>query len=100
MKKLKLDIDALKVDTFEASVTLPQLGTVHGLVAHTSPDGCGSLDGCPMTVVGSEPGVTCQLECTGSCGYTYCAFDCPHGQSNGDTCACASAVTCAPDPGC
>jgi len=78
MKKLKLDIDALKVDTFDAGDALPRTGTVRGLVAHTQ-------NACPvpLTVVGSDPGATCLLECTGTCGNTY-----------GDCCGASGRFTC------
>ena len=93
MEKLRLDLDRLVVESFDAGGTLSR-GTVQGL-AYTPC--CDSIEQCKMTVVGTDVGITCQLECTGSCGFTYCVADCTHGQTNGQTCGCATAVTCAPN---
>lgn len=94
MKKLSLKVESLAVESFEAGAAAYPVGTVQGR-AYTP--GCDSIQICKLTVVGSDEGVTCQLECTGSCGYTYCAGDCTHGQTNGATCACATAISCPGD---
>jgi len=84
MKKLKLELDALRVETFDAGAAAPRAGTVRALAYTPS---CDSIIECKLTVVETWD-VTCNLECTGSCGYTYCAGDCTHGQTSGQTCAC------------
>jgi hypothetical protein len=94
MKKLKLEIDALKVDSFDAGSAVPGVGTVRAL-GQTSP-GCPSQQICPFTVQNDSIfDGSCNLECTGSCGATNCAGDCTHGQTNGATCPCG--MTLAPD---
>ena len=40
MKKLRLDLDALAIDTFEADETTRERGTVVGHLPRTSPDVC------------------------------------------------------------
>ncbi|HKP76871.1 MAG TPA: hypothetical protein VJT67_15180 [Longimicrobiaceae bacterium] len=86
MKKLSLDMEALEVQSFEVGSAPARLGTVQGM-GETA--GCDSLRICgpdDPSYVSCE--ATCDLACTGSCGYTYCAGDCTHGQTNGETCAC------------
>jgi len=100
MKKLKLEIDALKVESFEAGAALERGGTVrgHGPVTPL----CDSVRVCAPKEGGGDSAFygTCDLECTGSCGLTYCPGDCTHGQTLGATCACATYATCAPDVTC
>ena len=79
MKKLKLEIDGLKVESFDAGDTLPRTGTVRGL-GTPPPD---SVRICKLTEGGSEPGATCLVECTGTCGNTY-----------GDCCGDSGRFTC------
>jgi hypothetical protein len=80
MKKLKLEIEALTVESFESGGARERRGTVRG-AGQTA--GCGSMNACPFTVVGSEPGATCLVECTGTCGNTY-----------GDCCGASGRFTC------
>ena len=79
MKKLKLEMDDLKVESFDAGDARPRTGTVRGLGV-APPD---SQRICPFTVKGSEPGETCDLGCTGTCGNTY-----------GDCCGASGIFTC------
>ncbi|HEU4558794.1 MAG TPA: hypothetical protein VFS20_13130 [Longimicrobium sp.] len=83
MKKLKLDLDDLRVDSFDTGRDLPRGGTVHGLAVFRE-----SIDSCELTRVGSEPDITCQLECTGSLGHTYCLDNCSAVQTNAPSCPC------------
>ncbi len=81
MKKLKLEIDALKVESFESGGARERGGTVRGHGPATAV--CDSVRICNLTVVGSEPGASCGLECTGTCGNTY-----------GDCCGASGQFTC------
>ncbi|HEV7589729.1 MAG TPA: hypothetical protein VGO40_16555 [Longimicrobium sp.] len=77
MKKLKVEIDALAVESFEASDTLADAGTVEGL-AYTP--GCDSIRIClpndpsydPCGETYSPCGDTRDPVCTGSQGFTAC----------------------------
>jgi len=80
MKKLRLEIDDLKVETFAAGKAPRRLGTVHGA---GNSAGCNSFRICAPTVVGSEPNATCDLGCTGTCGNTY-----------GECCGASGQFTC------
>jgi hypothetical protein len=80
MKKLRLEIDTLKVQTFDAGKAPRHIGTVHG-AAYTP--ACDSLRICAPTQVGSEPNATCDVACTGTCGNTY-----------GDCCGASGYFTC------
>ena len=95
MRKLKLDMDALVVESFEAGGARERVGTVRG---H------GPLSqGCPVKFTENEYSElmgSCGLECTQSCGLTNCPGDCAHGQTLGATCACPTFATCAPDETC
>ena len=75
MRKVKLDLDAIQVESFEASGGGGTRGTVRG---HLCP--CCCCDPCCCTCCD-----TCQATCPATCPYT-CAGDtcisCP-----GDTCA-------------
>jgi hypothetical protein len=73
MKKLKLDVEALEVDSFEPAAESRLRATVHGREW--------SDPGCQETV---EPGVTCAASCQGTCrscpadptcGYWTCSCD-------------------------
>jgi len=67
MRKFKLDVHALRVESFEASAEAgPRIGTVHGNAAETRV--------CPVEPVSYDP--TCEGE---SCDVTACATClCPH----------------------
>lgn len=76
MKKLKLDPEALAVESFAATAVPADVGTVRGL-AYTP--ACDSLEECKLTVVGTDD-PSCALWCTGSCQNSDCA--------NAQTCTC------------
>ncbi|HEX8692255.1 MAG TPA: hypothetical protein VF746_07545 [Longimicrobium sp.] len=84
MKKLKLELDELQVDSFDTGGDRLRSGTVHGYAVFRE-----SIDSCELTRAGSEPAMTCQVECTGSWGYTYCLDDCPDHPTNPATCPCS-----------
>jgi hypothetical protein len=91
MKKLRLEMDALRVESFSTDAAAREAGTVHG---HSYPNGCfpppGSdpfLDTCHYATCAGD---TCWYSCGGSCdcgggsagcppqesaGYTYCVKD-------------------------
>jgi len=79
--KLKLELDALAVESFESGGAVERRGTVRGNAPLTTL--CDSIQICKLTVVGSEPGGSCGLECTGTCGNTY-----------GDCCGGSGYFTC------
>jgi hypothetical protein len=83
MKKLKLALDDLRVDSFDAGGHLPRPGTVRGF--HVERE---SIDICVLTWTGSEAAITCQVECTGSLGNTYCLDNCSATPTNAPTCPC------------
>lgn len=77
MKKLKLDVDALAVDSFEASAAEADPGTVQGLGWTPA---CPSVRICPPKDPSYDPcgetyspcGDTSDPVCTGSQGFTAC----------------------------
>jgi hypothetical protein len=83
MRKIRLDLEALEVESFDTGDGQPPRGTVQGLGAtHTCDLQCnntpnGTCDG----------GMTCLLWDTcleSNCGYYSCAYTCP--PSAGETC--------------
>ncbi|MCG8454976.1 MAG: pinensin family lanthipeptide [Holophagales bacterium] len=95
MKKLKLDLDDLKVESFE---TTPETGeeakgTVYGYITQdlTICDGCN--DPTNQNTCASTCGSTCGNTCGSTCGTT-CASTC--GNTCGATCGCGG-LTCQPD---
>jgi hypothetical protein len=89
MRKLKLQIDALAVESFDTETTPPAAGTVEG---RAWTPGCDSIRICKPDDPSYDPctGDTGELACTGSCQYSACY--------NGQTCTCPSSpTTCAPD---
>jgi hypothetical protein len=77
-KKLKLDLDALEVESFASDEAQSERGTVHGLGRETDPRACPGTanwncsvgDGCtwgPYTC-----NVTCPAECHYTDGYDSC----------------------------
>ena len=83
MKKLKLVLDNLRVESFDTGGNLRRGGTVRGFYAERE-----SIDICELDRVGSEPDITCQVECTGSLGNTYCLYNCSAVPTNAPTCPC------------
>jgi hypothetical protein len=63
MKKKKLRIEELSVDTFEAGAALVAgRGTVRG---QSGPPNC--FSGIPSCIESCDPNATCGLSCNGSC---------------------------------
>ncbi len=91
MKKLKLDLKDLKVESFEA-VTLRNIKK--GTVAANAPltEGCPPTDGqtCPNTCYNTCAN-TCANTCGGTCPNNTCANTCP------DTCWPETQAECDPD---
>ena len=80
MKKLKLEIDALAVESFDTHAVAESGGTVRGMASY--PDGC-------------FPPSNSQDPFIDTCGYATCAgntcwYTC------GDTCGCGVTVGCQP----
>jgi hypothetical protein len=77
MKKLKLELDALTVESFEASRAEADTGTVEG---QAWTPGCDSINLCPPTDPSRDPcgetyspcGDTSDPVCGGSAGFTWC----------------------------
>lgn len=80
MRKLKLDLDQLVVDSFSTQVRPKRGGTVRGQ-ACTCYTQCDTCPGCP----------TCDASCNGTCGAT-CAGTC--GGSCAGTCDASCNGTC------
>ena len=75
MKKLRLDPDALVVESFDAVTVAADVGTVQGL-AYTP--GCDSIRICLPNDPSYDPcGQTEDLACTGSCQNTCYGGTCP-----------------------
>lgn len=77
MKKLKLEIDALEVESFEASDARVDTGTVQAL-AWTP--GCDSMRICPPTDPSYDPCPVTSTQCASDDTWTVCTC--------GDTCNC------------
>jgi hypothetical protein len=89
MKKLKLDMDALVVESFEAGEARERTGTVrgHGPLSQGCP--------VPFTVKNdSEIEGSCGLECTGTCEYTCYVGGCLRETDINSTCSEVSYVDC------
>lgn len=83
MRKLKLDLDQLVVDSFSTQVRPKRGGTVHGQVC-TCYTQCDTCPGCP----------TCDASCNGTCGGATCAGTCGGGTCGGATCAGSCDASC------
>lgn len=73
MRKLRLDLDQLTVDTFDTLVNAKEKGTVIG--EQCSCETVCSCPGCPTCVVtecNDDTCYTCGESCGGSCYYTEC----------------------------
>jgi hypothetical protein len=77
MKKLKLEIDALEVESFDASGTRAEAGTVHG---RGETAGCDSLRICGPTDPSYDPCPVTSTQCDSDGTWTVCTC--------GDTCNC------------
>ena len=65
MRKIRLDLETLGVETFETSAAEPERGTVRG---HWS-----QLGTCDAVVATCQVNGTCALTCGSRCGSTTCA---------------------------
>jgi hypothetical protein len=84
MKKLTLDLNSLKVQSFATAAAAPNRGTVHGEQQCTCPTAC-TCPGCPTC--DETCADTCQETCAGwtcvtcggqeTCGYTCWTRACP-----------------------
>src|SRR5687768_8312180 len=88
MRKIRLELDALQVETFDTGAGTWNRGTVHGR-HHTFEIGCGeqppedSINVCPVPTAAQ----TCnQFTCDYTCGYT-CSCGCTR-TYEGWTCTC------------
>ncbi len=81
MKKLKLELDALKVESFESGAAGERGGTVRGNAPATAL--CDSIQICSIKNGNASFDGSCGLECTGTCGNTY-----------GDCCGASGRFTC------
>lgn len=77
MKKLKLEIDALEVESFEASGAQVDAGTVKG---HGETAGCDTVRVCAPTDPSYEPCPVTSTQCNTDYTWTVCTC--------GDTCNC------------
>jgi hypothetical protein len=89
MRKLKLSLDALHVESFHAESVDPERGTV---AAHSDPAECVSPWGtCEKYCTQDGSCNSCQGSCFGSCGVT-CINTC--GATCLQTCGCTGATEC------
>jgi hypothetical protein len=112
MQKLKLDLDALEVQSFATTGAAGgAAGTVHGMIVSTDdPMGCNEpifmnaalcpSFGCPTAIGMDSCDGTCGNSCGNSCGSCYgsCNFDCPSDGcvSNGTSYGYTFLVSCCP----
>jgi hypothetical protein len=105
MRKLKLSVDALQVESFHAEAPQPNRGTVAG---HTGPEECVSPYGsCERWCTDGTCNNTCPASCFGTCGTCgnscngTCDFFTCGGCSTRDTeCNCQTFETCPGAPIC
>ncbi|MDB4951801.1 MAG: hypothetical protein JWM27_4450 [Gemmatimonadetes bacterium] len=100
MKKIKLDIDALEVESFsvEGEGGAAARGTVHGRLDEAEAEGVNVVDvlaslasplGCVASVAGCSVAWTCPASCGITCGNT-CGPFCTVGYSCNGTCGSCS----------
>lgn len=80
MRKIRLELDALRVETFDTGAGPGERGTVHGR-HHTFEVGCGdpfedSIDYCPVPTAQASCGYTCGNTCSCGCNQTRYAWTC------------------------
>jgi hypothetical protein len=85
MKKLRLHLEELRIDSFSTTPVEREKGTVFGEQC-TCPTAC-TCPGCPTcdASCGGTCGGTCDASCGGTCGYT-CDATCGGGYSCDYTC--------------
>lgn len=86
MRKLKLSMDALQVESFHAENPDPERGTVAG---YSNPEECVSPNGTCEKYCTDWSCNTCQGSCNGTCGT--CA---PTGDTCLGTCGCTGETQC------
>lgn len=85
MKKIKLDLDDLKVESFD---TQPEEGEVFGYQCPTCPPNYTCDATCPSTCATCAGQNTCDSTCANTCGWT-CPDTCPPrtcNETSGPTC--------------
>lgn len=89
MRKLKLQLEDLMVDSFTTEPTRREKGTIFGeqCTCHTACTcpGCPTCDVSCNGTCGGTCNAACNGTCDGSCGGT-CDWACNHTNSEGDTC--------------
>lgn len=83
MRKLKLDLDSLRVDSFETNdeEKVPR-GTVRGHVDYTNPIVCDTAVDCSFNTCLSNCFTECAVTCYQTCEFT-CEMSCHYGSSCG-----------------
>lgn len=93
MRKLRLDIQDLKVESFSSADPVPEMGTVHGQVGVWQPPIVNSVDACET--VGTCPGPT---NCCPPTWKQTCAYSCHPTGECGASCNtwfwCGTCVSC------
>ncbi len=91
MKKLKLNFDELKVESFSVQNSEQQKGTVNAQEQNTTPMFCYELSGldhtcdnntCNASCYNGSCNATCDESCNGTCFYFTCSATCEHCYSN------------------
>jgi len=82
MRKLKLNLEALHVDSFEITDEDARRGTVHGHVDYTHPIVCDTAVDCSYNTCQSNCFTECAVTCYQTCEYT-CEMSCHYGSSCG-----------------
>ena len=76
MKKLTLNIDALRVQSFQTATVATEIGTVNGFAKKTGIDdtNCSAIDACASARGCTD--INCSIDCTVGCD-TYDPAQCP-----------------------
>jgi hypothetical protein len=93
MRKMRLDVESLAVESFAPAEQAPGRGTVRGHVSLYWED-CDVSDTCP----GNYPCDPTQQSCAGTCGTT-CAPGCGGGGGGGGSLPMPCSSTCYDQPG-
>ena len=81
MRKLKLNLEALNVDSFELTdAEKARQGTVHGHVDYTHPRVCDTAVDCSFNSCPSYCHTACAATCIETCDFT-CEMSCHYGSS-------------------
>ena len=98
--KIKLDLDALSVESFATSVAEARRGTVHGHISETTCDlracDCGTSAGAYCTDISCVTcDETCGYSCNGTCHENTCATC---NESCGQYCTTGPVIVCSCSP--